>query len=81
MKIGVEYFQRQLLQLEPIEFLGVVNMLGLPLFLEGEEKAPIPFEELFAAVIEKYQRMSRRRRKNLHKILEAAITESNDQGQ
>ena len=63
---GIERFQRQLLQLEPIEFLGVAKILGIQLIKEEE---PLTFEEVFSLLVEKYAALNRRQRKNLHKML------------
>jgi hypothetical protein len=63
---GIERFQRQLLQLEPIEFLGVAKILGIQLIKEEE---PLTFEEVFPLLVEKYAALNRRQRKNLHKML------------
>jgi hypothetical protein len=38
--------------LEPVEFLGVARILGVDLM--GEDKEPLPFEEIFAAIVTKY---------------------------
>ena len=63
---GIERFQRQLLQLEPIEFLGVAKILGVQLIKEEE---PLTFEEVFPLLVEKYAALNRRQRRNLHKML------------
>ena len=63
---GIERFQRLLLQLEPIEFLGVAKILGVQLILEEE---PLTFEEVFPLLVEKYAALNRRQRRNLHKML------------
>ena len=63
---GIERFQRQLLQLEPIEFLGVAKILGIQLIKEEE---PLTFEEVFPLLVEKYAALNRRQRRNLHKML------------
>lgn len=77
MEKGIERFQRQLLQLEPVEFIGVARILGVQLF-DLEKKEPLPFEELFIGLLEKYKRLSRRQRKNLDKILRAATKKEDD---
>lgn len=79
MKIGIEHFQRQLLALEPVEFIGVSKILGVPLTAEGDEKEFLPFEEVFLSMLEKYKTLSRRQRKNLHRLLSAA-TKQDDKG-
>lgn len=77
MEKGIERFQRQLLQLEPIEFIGVARILGVRLF-DSDMMEPIPFEELFIRVLEEYKRLTRRQRKNLEKILRAATKKEDD---
>ena len=78
MEIGIERFQRQLLELEPVEFLGVTKILGVKVTAEDEEKTPLPFEEVFGSLLLKYETLSRRQRKNLHKLLNAATKKKND---
>ena len=78
MEIGIERFQRQLLELEPVEFLGVATILGVKVVSENEEKTPLSFEEVFVNLLESYRRLSRRKRKNLHRLLEAAVKKEND---
>ena len=77
MEKGIERFQRQLLQLEPVEFIGVARILGVRL-LNPDTIEPIPFEELFIRVLEEYKKLSRRQRKNLDKILRAATKKEED---
>ena len=71
----IERFQRQLLQLEPIEFLGVTKILGVQLIREEE---PLAFEEVFPLLMEKYSSLNRRQRKNLHKMLRPLEEQNND---
>ncbi len=77
MEKGIERFQRQLLQLEPVEFIGVARILGVRLF-NPDTIEPIPFEELFIRVLEEYKKLARRQRKNLDKILRAATKKEED---
>lgn len=74
-KRGIERFQRQLLQLEPVEFVGVCRILGIQLVSKNEEtgeNTPIPFDEVFAALMDKYEELSRLQRRNLNKLLRPA---------
>lgn len=77
MEKGIERFQRQLLQLEPVEFIGVARILRVQLF-NPDTMEPVPFEELFIRVLEEYKKLSRRQRKNLDRILRAATKKEED---
>ena len=77
MEKGIERFQRQLLQLEPVEFIGVARILGVQLFVP-DTMEPVPFEELFIRVLEAYKKLSRRQRKNLDRIMRAATKKEED---
>lgn len=73
----LERFQRELLQLEPIEFMGIAKILGVELFRKNEEgkEEPIPFEEIYAAVVSKYATLSRFQRRNLNRLLRPVVRE------
>ena len=73
----LERFQRELLQLEPIEFMGIAKILGVELFRKNEEgkEEPIPFEEIYAAVVSKYVTLSRFQRRNLNRLLRPVVRE------
>ena len=74
-KVKIERLQRRLLQLEPLEFIGVVRLLGIGL-MEGEE--PKLFEQMYGEVLEKYGKLSRRQRQNFDRILSAATQKKDD---
>lgn len=73
----IERFQRELLQLEPIEFMGIAKILGVELFRKNEEgkEEPIPFEEVYATVVSKYAALSRLQRRNLNRLLRPVVRE------
>ncbi len=73
----LERFQRELLQLEPIEFMGIAKILGVELFRKNEEgkEEPIPFEEIYAAVVSKYAALPRSQRRNLNRLLRPVVRE------
>lgn len=69
-------FQKFLLtvsKLEPIEFMGLVRIFNIDIFLENEQKTPKTFEQIFSDVIDSYVAASPLQRKNLMKILNAAV--------
>lgn len=70
-----KHFQRQLLQLELIEFIGVAKILGVKLYEDEEEKNARQFEEVFPEMVEKYASLSRRQRRNLDKLLRPVVKE------
>jgi len=78
MKNELEKFQNRLLKLEVTEFIGVAKILNVPLVNNDEEKTPLPFEEVFISMLEKYSSLSRTRQKNLQKILKGATKKKND---
>jgi len=47
--------------------LGVARILGIEIM--KDDKEPLPFEEVFAAIVAKYGQLSRRQRRNLDRIL------------
>lgn len=69
MKKNIERFQRQLLQLEITEFLGVAKILGIQLYEAEKIKS---FEEVFDSIIKKYKELPSISRKNLNKLLSSA---------
>ena len=73
-----ERFQRRLLKLKPIEFMGVAHILGIQLFRDEKEEEPFSFEEVYKKVLEKFKELSRRKRLNLDRILRAAIEKEDD---
>ena len=77
-------FQYQLLKLEIIEIIAVAKILGVPLIKDEEEKEPFSFEEIYEMMLLKYDELSRVQRKNLDKLLAAAVKKErrrkNDKG-
>ena len=66
-------FQYQLLKLEIIEIIAVAKILGVPLIKDEEEKEPFSFEEIYEMMLLKYDELSHVQRKNLDKLLAAAV--------
>ena len=57
-------------QLEPIEFMGLVRILNVDIFMS--DKTPKSFEAILSEVMDKYIVASPLQRKNIDKILKAA---------
>ena len=70
-------FQKFLLvisKLEPIEFMGLVRIFNVDIFLKDEQKTPKTFEQIFSEVMDSYISASPLQRKNVMKILNAAAS-------
>ena len=70
-------FQKFLLivsKLEPIEFMGLVRIFNVDIFLKDEQKTPKTFEQIFSEVMDSYINASPLQRKNVMKILNAAAS-------
>ena len=73
---------RKVLELDPIEFLGICKILGVKLTSEeqenkGEEKVDVllnvrPTEEIIEEAVDKIAHLNRTQGRNLQKILKAA---------
>ena len=60
-------------KLEAMEFMGLVRMLNIDIFKNDKEKTPRSFEEIFSEVMDKFIQASPMQRKNIMKILKAAV--------
>ena len=60
-------------KLEAMEFMGLVRMLNVDIFKNDKEKTPRSFEEIFSEVMDKFIQASSMQRKNIMKILKAAV--------
>lgn len=60
-------------KLEAMEFMGLVRMLNVDIFKNDKEKTPKSFEEIFSEVMDKFIQSSPMQRKNIMKILKAAV--------
>ena len=60
-------------KLEAMEFMGLVRMLNVDILKNDKEKTPRSFEEIFSEVMDKFIQASPMQRKNIMKILKAAV--------
>ena len=60
-------------KLEAMEFMGLVRMLNVDIFKNDKEKTPRSFEEIFSEVMDKFIQASPMQRKNIMKMLKAAV--------
>jgi len=68
----MEKFLTQLSKLEPVEFIGVAHLCGARL-LQEDNKTPRDFADILRDVLNKYQTLNRKKRRELEK----ALTQSN----
>ena len=61
-------------KLEPIEFMGLIRIFNVDIFLKDEQKTPKTFEQIFSEVMDSYISASPLQRKNVMKILNAAAS-------
>lgn len=67
-----EKIVKELVKLEPMEFLGICTVVGVRPVDEDKDE-PKEFEVLWAEVIDKIDSMSRLRKRNLERLVRAAI--------
>lgn len=64
----MEKFLMQLSKLEPVEFIGVAHLCGARL-LQEDNKTPRDFADILRDVLDKYQTLNRKKRRELEKVL------------
>ena len=64
----MEKFLIQLSKLEPVEFIGVAHLCGARL-LQEDNKTPRDFADILRDVLDKYQILSRKKRRELERVL------------
>lgn len=64
----MEKFLIQLSKLEPVEFIGVAHLCGARL-LQEDNKTPRDFADILRDVLNKYQTLNRKKRRELEKVL------------
>lgn len=64
----MEKFLTQLSKLEPMEFIGVAHLCGARL-LQEDNKTPRNFADILRDVLNKYQTLNRKKRRELEKAL------------
>ena len=64
----MEKFLIQLSKLEPVEFIGVAHLCGVRL-LQEDNKTPRDFADILRDVLNKYETLNRKKRRELEKAL------------
>ena len=64
----MEKFLTQLSKLEPVEFIGVAHLCGARL-LQEDNKTPRDFADILRDILNKYETLNRKKRRELEKIL------------
>ena len=67
-----EKIVKELVKLEPMEFLGICTVVGVRP-IDEDKGEPKEFEVLWAEVVDKIDSMSRLRKRNLERLVRAAI--------
>ena len=67
----MEKFLTQLSKLEPVEFIGVAHLCGARL-LQEDNKTPRDFADILRDVLNKYQTLNRKKRRELEEVLAQA---------
>ena len=67
-----EKIVKELVKLEPMEFLGICTVVGVRP-VDEDKGEPKEFEVLWAEVVDKIDSMSRLRKRNLESLVRAAI--------
>ena len=60
-------------KLEAIEFMGLVRIFNIEILKNDKDRTPRNFEEIFSDIIDSFVAASPRQRKNIMKILKAAV--------
>ena len=68
---------RKIARLEPIEFLGLATIFGVKI---GEECTQREVGKIVEGIVNKYASLSREKRREIQKILEAATRRSRKNG-
>ena len=71
-KARPEDIVEKLVELEPVEFLGICHILNVDLFIDEEDKEPKDFEDMWSEVCDKVWALNRVQRRNLMKLVRAA---------
>lgn len=64
----MEKFLIQLSKLEAVEFIGVAHLCGAHL-LQEDNKTPRDFADILRDILDKYETLNRKKRRELEKIL------------
>ena len=69
-QLNLNEFVHRISKLEPIEFLGLAKLFGAPLIKDNDE--PADFEDILSFIINRYCELSRKKRKEILKMLKQA---------
>ena len=74
----LEKFIIQLSKLNPIEFMGISKIFNIELYEDEDKKKPRKFEIILSEILDKYVRLTPRRRKNMMNLVKSANLEKVD---
>lgn len=68
----IDNFITLIVNLEPIEFMGLAKVLNVNIYKDEKQSEPREFEEVFEEVLEKFDKCNRARKREILKLLKAA---------
>lgn len=69
----IDKFITLLVNLQPVEFMGLARVLKVRLYTNEEEREPRKFEDVFAEVLERFSKCDRARRREIIRLIKAAL--------
>ena len=69
----IDKFITLLVNLQPVEFMGLARVLKVRLYTNEEEREPREFEDVFAEVLERFSKCNRTRRREIIRLIKAAL--------
>lgn len=74
----IDKFITLIVKLQPVEFMGLARVLKVHLYANEETREPREFEEVFAEVLERFDKSNRTRRREIIQLVKTALKGGND---
>ena len=74
----IDKFITLIVKLQPVEFMGLARVLKVHLYTDEKTREPRDFEEVFAEVLERFDKSNRARRREIIQLVKAALKGDND---
>ena len=69
----IDKFITLLVNLQPVEFMGLARVLKVRLYTNEETREPRKFEDVFSEVLERFSKCNRARRREIIRLIKAAL--------
>lgn len=69
----IDKFITLLVNLQPVEFMGLARVLKVRLYTDEETREPREFEDVFAEVLERFNKCNRTRRREIIRLIKAVL--------